>query len=296
VAESLGAATGESNLDRAPVEVGVGDARAVYALGSSSGESARLRRQAEELAPDSVALLDRVELRPGDSAIDLGCGPRGILDLLCERVTPGGRVVGLDADPVHVAMASEFVDREGLAEVELVCADARHTGLAPDSFDLVHARTLLINVPDPSAGMGEMVRLARPGGWVAGLEPDCEHGICYPPHPAFDRLSELFVAAFSRNGADPCIGRRMAELYRGAGLKDVTVDARVRVYPVGHSRRTIRVDLVRSLREQILEMGLAEDRELDELDAAVREHLANPDTVLMHHPLFLAWGRKPASA
>jgi SAM-dependent methyltransferase len=292
----VGAAGSESDLDRASVEGGVGDARAVYALGSSSGESARLQRQAEELAPDSLALLDRIGLRPGDSAIDMGCGPRGILELLCERVSPGGRVVGLDADPVHVAMASEFVGTARLAGVELVCADARQTGLMPASFDLVHARTLLINVPDPSAVMAEMVRLVRPAGWVTGLEPDTEHGICYPPHPAFDRLSELFTTAFSRNGADPYIGRRMAELYREAGLEDVTVDARVRVYPVGHSRRTIRADLVRSLREQILEMKMADEHELDVLDAAAREHLANPDTVVMHHPLFLAWGRKPASA
>ncbi|MBV8990926.1 MAG: methyltransferase domain-containing protein [Solirubrobacterales bacterium] len=294
MAESLGAEGGDANLDRAPVEASMDDARAVYALGSSSGESARLQRQADELAPDSAALLDRVELRPGESVIDMGCGPRGILDLLCARVSPGGRVVGLDSDPVHIAMASEFVNRKRLRGVDLVCADARRTGLTRESFDLVHARTLLINVPDPSAVMAEMVRLVRPAGWVAGLEPDTEHGICYPPHPAFDRLSKLFTAAFSRNGADPCIGRRMAELYRQAGLEDVTTDARVKVYPVGHSRRTIRVDLVRSLRGQIMEMGLADERELDELDAAAREHLANPDTVVMHHPLFLAWGHKPA--
>jgi hypothetical protein len=55
--------------------------------------------------------------------------------------------------PVHVAMASEFVDRERLAGAELVCADARDNRPMPDSFDLVQARTLLINVPDPSAGV-----------------------------------------------------------------------------------------------------------------------------------------------
>ncbi|MDR2984058.1 MAG: hypothetical protein LBV34_04375, partial [Nocardiopsaceae bacterium] len=75
------------------------DANAVYALGSSKGESDRLLRQAEELAEDNAALLDRVGLRPGQSAIDLGCGPRGILSVLAGRVCPGGRVVGLDADP-----------------------------------------------------------------------------------------------------------------------------------------------------------------------------------------------------
>ena len=210
---------GEPPLEPPSPAAAVDDPNAVYALGSSSGESARLQRQAEELAPDSAVLLDSVGLRPGDSAIDLGCGPRGVIDLLAERVAPGGRVVGLDADPAHVAMASEFVASRGLSEVEVVCGDARDTGLESGSFDLVHARTLLITVPQPAEVLAEMVRLARPGGWVAGLEPDTEAAICYPPHPAFDRLCEIFTIAFSRNGADPHFGRRMAELYRQAGLR-----------------------------------------------------------------------------
>jgi len=105
------------------------DASTVYPLGSSPGESARLQRQAEELAADSAALLDRVGLRPGQSAIDLGCGPRGILDMLAERVAPGGRVVGLDADPAHTAMAADFAAARGLVGVQIITADARSTGL-----------------------------------------------------------------------------------------------------------------------------------------------------------------------
>ena len=271
------------------------DPNAVYALGSGGGESARLQRQAEELAPDSAVLLDGVGLRSGDSAIDLGCGPRGVIDLLAERVAPGRRVVGLDADPAHVAMASAFVASQGLSDVEVVCGDARHTGLESGSFDLVHARTLLITVPQPAAVLEEMVRLARPGGWVAGLEPDTEAAICYPPHAAFDRLCEIFTVAFSRNGADPHFGRRMAELYRQAGLEDVTVEVRAGVYPAGHSRRTIRADLVRSMRPQIVEMGLADQQELEELDTAARKHFENPDVLVMPGLYFLARGRKPAS-
>jgi SAM-dependent methyltransferase len=261
----------------------MGDPNAVYALGSSSSESARLQRQADELAPDSAALLDRVGVRPGDRAIDLGCGPRGIINLLCERVSPGGHVVGLDGDAAHVAMASEFVANRALSDVEIVSADARHTGLQQDSFDLVHARTLLVTLPEPAEVLAEMVRLARSGGSVAGLEPDTEAGICYPPHPAFDRLCEIFNAVFTRNGADPHIGRRMAELYRQAGLEDVTVEARARVYPAGHSRRTVRTDLVRAMRPQILDLGVANEQELDELDGAAHKHLENPDKVVMPH-------------
>src|SRR5579872_1298296 len=84
------------------------DAIAVYSLGSSKVESDRLLRQADELSVDSAALLD--------------------------RVAPGGRVVGVDANPAHAAMAAEFAARQGLPGVEIVTADARHTGLPSGSF------------------------------------------------------------------------------------------------------------------------------------------------------------------
>jgi ubiquinone/menaquinone biosynthesis C-methylase UbiE len=279
-----------------PIQPPIGtepDATTVYALGSSHGESARLQRQADRLAADSAALLDRVGLRPGNSAIDLGCGPRGIIDLLVGRVSPGGRVVGLDADPAHTAMAAEFIAERGFSGVEIMTADARRTGLPSGSFDVVHARTLLINVPEPAQLVAEMVRLARPGGWVAAMEPDTEHALCYPPLVAFERISEIFVSALGRNGADPRIGRRVPELLRHAGLEDVGVEARTQMYPPGNSRRTNRLDLVRSMRPQIVEMGLASEAELDELDAAARAHLDDPRTVAVSGLLFLAWGRKP---
>jgi ubiquinone/menaquinone biosynthesis C-methylase UbiE len=272
------------------------DANAAYALGSSSGESARLRQQTNELAPDSAALLDRVGLRPGDSAIDVGCGPSGVLELLAARVLPGGRVVGLDSDPEHVRMASELVAERGWEGVETTVGDARATGLPPDSFDLVHARTVLVTVPEPDPVLAEMVRLARPGGQVASMEADMEIGICHPPNPAVDRVSELFMTAFTRNGADPLLGRQVAGLYRQAGLEDVTVTAVANVHPPGNTRRTVRVDLVRAMRPQILQMGLADQDELEQIDRAAREHLADPDTLIMPGLMFLVSGRKPAMA
>jgi ubiquinone/menaquinone biosynthesis C-methylase UbiE len=270
------------------------DANAVYPLGSSPGESDRLLRQSQDLAADSAALLDRTGLRPGQHAIDLGCGPRGILGLLAERVAPGGQVTGVDADPVHVAMAAEFAARRGLASVEVLTADARRTGLPSGSFDLVHARTLLINVPGPEEVVAEMARLVRPGGWVAAMEPDIEATVCYPPLAAFDRISEINLVALARHGADPLIGRRVPELFRQAGLGAVGLEARPQLYPPGVSRRTNRLDLVRAMWPQIAAMGLATRAELEALDAMARPHLEDPRTVVMTGLLFCAWGQKPA--
>jgi hypothetical protein len=99
--------------------------------------------------------------------------------------------------------------------------------------------------------------------------------------------------AAARNGADPRIGRRVPELFRREGLVDVAVETRTQMYPPGNTRRTIRLDLVRSMRPQVLEMGLASETELDEVDAAARAHLGDPHTVAVS-ACFLAWGRKPA--
>ena len=157
----------------------------------------------------------------------------------------------------------------------------------------MHARTLLVTIPGPAEVLAEMVRLARPGGWVASQEPDVEHALCYPPLPAWDRLWEIFRAAFTRAGADLHIGRRLAEMYRQAGLVDIQVQVHAGAYPAGHSRRTVIPDLVRSLRPVIAELGVASDAELNEVDLAVRRHLADPVTLMMPHLLVAVWGRKP---
>jgi SAM-dependent methyltransferase len=265
----------------------------VYALGSSPAERDRLRRQSAELAGHSATLLDRVGLGPGQAAADLGCGPSGILDLLAGRVGPAGRVTGLEINPANVALAREFAAAHGLANVEVLQGDARATGLPSGSFDLVHARTLLINIPEPAGVVAEMVRLTRPGGWVVALEPDVAVSVCDPPHPAWDRLIELFMSVHRDDDADPFIGRRVPALFRQAGLAGVGAEAVADIYPAGHSRRTIRIDLVRSRRPKILERKLADERELEELDRAAREHLGDPDTLVLPHLLFLVWGRKP---
>jgi SAM-dependent methyltransferase len=142
--------------------------------------------------------------------------------------------------------------------------DAHRTAFPSASYDLVHARTLLINVPDPAAVVTEMARLARPGGWVVVLEPDGGGSVCYPPHPAWDQLTQIFLSAQQADGADTFIGRRLPELFRRAGLAAIGVEAKADIYPAGHSRRTIRADLVRSMRPKILALGIASESELDE--------------------------------
>jgi SAM-dependent methyltransferase len=125
-----------------------------YLLGHSANEEERLRKQPGELASDSRQLLDRLNIRPGDQAIDIGCGPQGIIDLLSERVGANGHVVGLERSEPTVRLARQFIAEHNLLNVEVLQGDAKATGLPRASFDLVHARLVLVNVPEPQRVVG----------------------------------------------------------------------------------------------------------------------------------------------
>jgi ubiquinone/menaquinone biosynthesis C-methylase UbiE len=263
-----------------------------YWLGDGPAELEHLTAQAEVYGREADELLDLIGVEDGAHAIDLGCGVLGILPQLCRRVGAGGRVVGLDLEPRLLAAASDLAAARGLT-VETVHADATATGLPPASFDLVHARTLLLNLTDPEAAVAEMARLARSGGIVALQEPDTAGWVCDPPHPAFDRLRTELVAMYPRMGKDFDIGRRTARLLRDAGLRDVQARATARVTRPGDYYQTFLLTLCALLRDPLLAGGALTPRELDRDVAELREHLSAPDTLTCQPLLWQAWGIKP---
>lgn len=263
-----------------------------YWLGTGPAEVEHLVAQAEVYAPEADELLDRVALPEGASAIDVGCGALGILPLLRARVGARARVVGLDLEPRLLALAAELAAQRGI-EIETVHADAAATGLPPGSFDLVHARTLLINVTNPETIVAELARLARPGGTVALQEPDPASWLCDPPHPAFDRLRDRLIATYPRTGKDFGLGRRTARLLRQAGLRDVQVRATARVTHPGDYYHTFLLALCRLLRQPLLADGESTADQLDRDSATLREHLSHPHSLTCQPLLWQAWGVKP---
>ena len=74
-----------------------------YVLGYRQAEQERLQRQAEELGHESARLFDEIGIPEGARVLEIGCGPRGCLDLLSARVGASGRVVGVEISADAVA-------------------------------------------------------------------------------------------------------------------------------------------------------------------------------------------------
>ena len=106
-----------------------------YPLGGTNIERDRLLNQASQYEPTASWLLDQIGVQAGGRAVDIGCGPIGILDLLSRRVGPSGEVIGLEREQRFVAMANAEIGRRGLGNVRMVQADALNTGLEKETFD-----------------------------------------------------------------------------------------------------------------------------------------------------------------
>lgn len=202
-----------------------------YLLGYRQAEQERLERQADELAPESEWLFDQIGVRAGWRVVEIGCGPRGCLGLLSKRVGSIGRVVAVERSAEQVEHARHFIAESRFTNVEVLDADARGLDLPERTFDLATARPVLTNVPRPQEVVAKMVRLVRPGGFIALHEPDPTTNRCDPPLSAQTRLLEILNTYAELNGIDRSVGFRVPRMLRELGLLDVCVNPLVHIYP-----------------------------------------------------------------
>lgn len=260
-----------------------------YPIDRRDGEIERLHRQGAAMAPDCAIMLERIGVGEGWRCLDLGCGPEGITPLLSARVGAGGKVVGLDADPIFV----NYARKRAAPNTLFLQGNAYGAELPAGGFDLVHLRFVASTAGDPQGLLREAMRLARPGGVVALQEPDMATLNCYPPHPAWDRLRKALIGAFAAVGSNISLGHELFALSRAAGL----VDIQYRPFLIGVRSSDAIADYlpstVESLRRTILDQSLMSESALDAALAACRAHLADPGTIFTMYSVVQVWGRTP---
>ena len=118
--------------------------------------------------PAYAAAVARAGLRRGGLAIDVGCGTGRALTALRRAVGPDGAVIAADLTPEMLAQARP---KAAAARAAIVLADARRLPFAGGSADALFAAGLVNHLPDPEAGLGELARVARPGGLLVLFHP-----------------------------------------------------------------------------------------------------------------------------
>lgn len=264
-----------------------------YLLASGgTSELERLRLQARVWEPEAEAMLDRIGVAKGWRCVDLGCGAMGILGPLSRRAGVTGRVIGVDVDARQLAAARDYLQQEGLDNVELLERDAAQSGLPRGAFDLVHVRFVFAPVGRDDEMLREMLAVAKPGGVLAIEEPDTSSWACFPPRPAWRTLTDAIVAAFRAGGGDIDAGRRTFGMLQRLGLRDVHVRAAVVALPPRHPYLRLPIQFATSLRQRIVGGGLLGERALDAAIAECEQIAHDPATFGLSFVVTQVWGRK----
>jgi SAM-dependent methyltransferase len=112
-------------------------------------------------------MLAETRLQPGDTVLELACGPGGLGLAAAARVAPTGKVVLSDVVPQMTSIASARADALGLTNVTTRELDLEQIDEPDTSYDVVLCREGLMLVPDPARAAHEIARVLRPGGRFA---------------------------------------------------------------------------------------------------------------------------------
>jgi ubiquinone/menaquinone biosynthesis C-methylase UbiE len=163
--------------------------------------------------------LGRIEWPEPARVVEIGCGTGAIARALAGR--PGvAEVVGVEPSAHLLRLARQLAD--GTDNLTFVEGDGRDVPLPDASFDVAVTHTVLSHAPTPERVVAEMVRLVRPGGWVALFDGD--YATMTVARSAADPL-QTCVSAFAESFInDPWVTRSFRPVLSGLGLVDVTVE------------------------------------------------------------------------
>jgi ubiquinone/menaquinone biosynthesis C-methylase UbiE len=161
------------------------------------------------------ATLERVQLRPGEQLLDVGCGTGALLARLAER-QPAAKVVGIDLSPAMAAQARARLPRT----VHVTTGDAEFLPFPAQSFDVVVSASSFHYWPTPARGLEELRRVLQPGGRLVLTDWCDEYLACR----VCDRLLRWVDPAHGR-----IYGRRECGALLRAAHYDVTDLERYRI-------------------------------------------------------------------
>lgn len=133
-----------------------------YDLTVALADMLLFRGQRRAMQQRTIALAN---LRPGERALDVGCGTGALALVVQRRVGAAGTVAGIDPGAQQIARARAKAARQRLP-IDFRIGVIERLPFADQSFDVVFSTLMMHHLPAPlkRQGLAEIARTLKPGG------------------------------------------------------------------------------------------------------------------------------------
>jgi SAM-dependent methyltransferase len=166
-------------------------------------------------APLAVEFAELADVRAGQRALDVGCGP-GVLTAELVARLGADAVAAIDPSAPFVAAVGER-----FPDVDVRSGAAEDLPYPDDSFDVTLAALVVHFMADPVAGLAEMARVTRPGGVVAANVWDHAPDGGGPLVTFWQAAHDIDPQVRDESGLAGAREGHLAELCGAAGLHDI---------------------------------------------------------------------------
>jgi ubiquinone/menaquinone biosynthesis C-methylase UbiE len=194
--------------------------------------------------PALEPIIRPLDLKPGLRVLDVGSGPAHTTMELARRVTPSGKVTGVDINAEFIARSTARA-REAKLPVEFT-----HSGFPPlpfpeAGFDRVFCKNVLEYVDSAADTVAEMARVTAPGGIVVAADSDWDLLVLETGVANRARNERVLAASKAIAIKEPRIGRMLYGLFREAGLTEVKVEILAGADTAGRSLPMLKASFAR---------------------------------------------------
>lgn len=257
----------------------------------NAGQPSRQRFSSLETLYDpwTIRHLEATGIGPGWQCWEIGGGGGSIAAGRCGQA---GQVLVTDIDPRFLVESASLA----YAHIEIQRHDIGTDPLPTQTFDLIHARLVLIHVPAREQALERIVTTLKPGGWLVIEDFDRTFiDFSYPTTDADEAaLYRKMLAALGQlmqaRGIDPTWGRSLYRRLRAHGLINLGMEGYVAV----REGRSPGARLARAGFEQIREEAVGAGFITNEEVTQVLTLLDAPDFAFGAPVMFTAWGRRPS--
>ncbi|BAY24850.1 putative methyltransferase [Calothrix sp. NIES-2100] len=233
----------------------------VFANSQHLRELERLQKIEEVFDPASRRRILATGLTAGWRCLEVGAGAGSIMRWIADIVGENGSVVAVDIN-------TEFLTDLQPSNVEVIKEDIRYLQLEKHSFDLIHARFVLIHISDFRVALSQMLSLLKPGGWIVLEEPDFSAARAIVGNPealkSVHRVNQAIVQMFANKGLDYALGVKLPAICQRLKLQNLSVEHDTPLSNGGFGMATVMKMSAIQLAEKYIATGQATDDDIEQ--------------------------------